>query len=197
MASDPGTVGEVLAGVTAGNTSGNTSADSGLREEIARLAEELRQLQAITQATAESSRANLRETGNGGSPGESIGKTLLGVLGAGLGLSPLLSGIASLFGGSGDNSTPGSAAAPLARFTLPPSLQVNAGARESGGQTFAVDHPQGELPRAVRPVAPAQITVQVQAMDSRSFLDHSADIAMAVRQAMLESSVLNDVVREA
>jgi len=37
----------------------------------------------------------------------------------------------------------------------------------------------------------------VQAMDSKSFLDHSADIAMAVRQAMLESSVLNDVVREA
>jgi hypothetical protein len=34
-------------------------------------------------------------------------------------------------------------------------------------------------------------------MDSRSFLDHSGDIAMAVRQAMLESSVLNDVVREA
>jgi hypothetical protein len=65
-----------------------------------------------------------------------------------------------------------------------------------------VDHPQAELPRAA-PAAgqasapPAQITVQVQAMDSQSFLDHSADIAMAVRQAMLESSVLNDVVREA
>jgi len=26
-------------------------------------------------------------------------------------------------------------------------------------------------------------------------LDHSADIAMAVRQAMLESNVLNDVIR--
>jgi hypothetical protein len=39
--------------------------------------------------------------------------------------------------------------------------------------------------------------VQVQAMDSQSFLDHSGDIAMAVRQAMLQSSVLNDVVREA
>jgi hypothetical protein len=196
MANDPGTVGEVLAGVMAGNTSGN-SGNSGLSEEIARLAEELRQLQTVTQAAAESSRANLRATGNGGSPGESIGKTLLGVLGAGLGLSPLISGIASLFGGSGDNSTPGSTAAPLVRFALPPSLQVNAGTRESGGQAFAVDHPQGGLPRAVRSIAPAQITVQVQAMDSRSFLDHSADIAMAVRQAMLESSVLNDVVREA
>jgi hypothetical protein len=34
-------------------------------------------------------------------------------------------------------------------------------------------------------------------MDSRSFMDHSDEIAMAVRQAMLESGVLNDVVREA
>ena len=41
-----------------------------------------------------------------------------------------------------------------------------------------------------------QITVQVQAMDSQSFLDHSDDIAQAVRQAMLQSSVLNDVIRE-
>jgi len=42
----------------------------------------------------------------------------------------------------------------------------------------------------------SQITVQVQAMDSQSFLDHSGDIALAVRQAMLQSSVLNDVIRE-
>jgi hypothetical protein len=32
-------------------------------------------------------------------------------------------------------------------------------------------------------------------MDSQSFLDHSTDIAMAVRQAMLESNVLNDVIQ--
>jgi len=80
---------------------------------------------------------------------------------------------------------------------MPPSIQVNGGVSERGGPAFTVDHPQGGLPRAVPASAPAQITVQVQAMDSRSFLDHSADIAMAVRQAMLESNVLNDVVREA
>jgi hypothetical protein len=33
-------------------------------------------------------------------------------------------------------------------------------------------------------------------MDSQSFLDHSQDIALAVRQAMLETTVLNDVIRE-
>ena len=194
MASDPGTVGEVLASATAGNV--------GLSEEIARLAEQLQQLQAAGQAAAESAQASSRATASGGSssgasPGQSIGSTLLDVFGAGLGLSPLISGIASLFGGGGNNSVP----APLTRFALPPSIQVNGGVSESGGQAFAVDNPQGGLPRAGSPGgqvnAPTQITVQVQAMDSRSFLDHSGDIAMAVRQAMLESSVLNDVVREA
>jgi hypothetical protein len=129
--------------------------------------------------------------------GGSIGSTLLEVLGGGLGLSPLLAGIASLFGGGGDRSTP----VPLTKFALPPSIQATGGVNESGGQAFAVDNPQGGLPRAAptggQASAPAQITVQVQAMDSKSFLDHSGDIAMAVRQAMLESSVLNDVVREA
>jgi hypothetical protein len=40
------------------------------------------------------------------------------------------------------------------------------------------------------------ITVQVQAMDSQSFLNRSQDIALAVRQAMLETTVLNDVIRQ-
>jgi hypothetical protein len=40
------------------------------------------------------------------------------------------------------------------------------------------------------------IVVQVQAMDSRSFLDHRDEIARAVRQAMLETNALGDVVRE-
>jgi hypothetical protein len=33
-------------------------------------------------------------------------------------------------------------------------------------------------------------------MDSQSFLDHSDDIAMAVKQAILNSSSLNDVIAE-
>jgi hypothetical protein len=38
------------------------------------------------------------------------------------------------------------------------------------------------------------ILVQVQAMDSQSFMDHSQDIAQAVRQAMLNMNTLNDVI---
>ena len=187
MASDPGSVAGVLSGV-AGNV--------GLSDEIAQLAEQLQQLQAASQASVASIQANSRATASPSSGG-SIGSTLLDVFGGGLGLSPLITGIASLFGGGSDSSTP----APLTKFALPPSIQVNGGVSESGGQAFAVDNPQRGLPRAAstggQAGAPAQITVQVQAMDSQSFLDHSSDIAMAVRQAMLQSSVLNDVVREA
>jgi hypothetical protein len=195
MASDPGTLGDVLAGANAGTV--------GLSEEIAQLAEQLQQLQAASQASAASIQASSRATAGGGSSGGalsggSVGSTLLDVFGGGLGLSPLITGIASLFGGGGDSSVP----TPLTKFALPPSIQADGGVSENGGPAFAVDNPQGGLPRATSsggqaPTAPAQITVQVQAMDSQSFLDHSSDIAMAVRQAMLESSVLNDVVREA
>jgi hypothetical protein len=188
MASDPGTVNDVLSGVT-----GNV----GLSEEIARLADQLQQLQTASQAATESMPASARGRSGGSSSSGSIGSTLLDVFGAGLGLSPLISGITSLFGGGGDKTTP----VPLTRFALPPSIQANGGVNENGGRAFAADNPQGGLPRGApaggQGSAPAQITVQVQAMDSQSFLDHSGDIAMAVRQAMLQSSVLNDVVREA
>ena len=198
MASDPGTVRDLLAGAMVANISGDVS----LSEQIAKLAEQLQQLQTASQTATESIQASSRTTASGGSsggssPGPSIGNTLLEVFGAELGLGPLFSGIASRFSGSGDSSTP----TPLTKFVMPPAIQVDGGVREAGGPAFAVDNPQGGLPRAApsggQTVATAQITVQVQAMDSQSFLDHSADIAMAVRQAMLESSVLNDVVREA
>ena len=41
-----------------------------------------------------------------------------------------------------------------------------------------------------------QVTVNVQAMDSRSFLDRSGDIAAAVREAMLNMHSINDVVND-
>jgi hypothetical protein len=41
-----------------------------------------------------------------------------------------------------------------------------------------------------------QITVNVQAMDARSFLDRSGDIALAVRDAMLNLNSINDVVND-
>ena len=49
----------------------------------------------------------------------------------------------------------------------------------------------------LRATSPApQITVNVQAMDARSFLDRSSDIAAAVRDAMLNLNSINDVVND-
>jgi hypothetical protein len=191
------TIDEVLAQATAPLVG---SSGSGLAAQLDRLNGQLQLLQSVNQAAVESTRTNTQavqgSTASSGGSERSVGGTILSALGTGLGLSPLLSGVLRLFGGGGGGSTESS---PLVKFELPASRNVNAGISEAvPGAAFAVDYAQGAAPRAVtNSVATSQITVQVQAMDSRSFLDHSNDIALAVRQAMLESSVLSDVVREA
>jgi hypothetical protein len=86
-------------------------------------------------------------------------------------------------------------------FSLPPAISVQTGVSEATpAQAFGVDYAAGGQPQPVTSTSStsaSQITVQVQAMDSQSFLDRSQDIAAAVRQAMLESGVLNDVIQEA
>jgi hypothetical protein len=160
----------------------------------------LQQQQSINDALMQQTLAAMvQPASGGGSGGDSgvnsilgtIGSTLGGVLGGGLGLAPLVSGLAGLFGG-GDSSTP----AALPTYMAPLPINLDAGFSEGGGGAFGVDAAQGGTPRAMTNSPSSQITVQVQAMDSQSFLDHSGDIALAVRQAMLQSSVLNDVIRE-
>ena len=185
--------------VLAGGIPAFGTAGSDVTEQLSRLTQGLQQLQTVGQAQAESIKDNTRAVdqnstskADGSSVAGTVGKAVQGVFGSGLGLSPLISGLVSLFGGGGGASAPPA----LIRFALPPAIAVDAGVSESVPRAFGVDYAQGGQPRPVTAPAP-QITVQVQAMDSRSFLDHSTDIAMAVRQAMLESSVLSDVIREA
>ncbi len=163
----------------------------------------LQQLETVTQAETETIQANtqainqntteLGQKSAGSSTASEVGSTIESVLGVGTGLSPLITGIMSLFGGGGSSESLPST------FLMPPSVHVNAGVSEAAPtRPFAVDYAASGQPRGV-PTGQgsgAQITVQVQAMDSQSFLDHSDDIAQAVRQAMLQSSVLNDVIRE-
>jgi len=112
--------------------------------------------------------------------------------GGGFFLSPIISGIMSLFGGGGNSAPP-----PITPFTLPPSLNVDAvGGQATGGQLAGGDFGANGLPRAQTTAASSNVTVQVNAMDSRSFLDRSTDIASAVRQAMLSSHSINDVISE-
>lgn len=157
----------------------------GLSDEIASVAGILRQLQSREEAVAMPS-----STDTGGGWESTLGSVLGGVGSAfGLGLSPLISGLAGLFGGGGDAN----ATAPLVPYIAPPSVSVNAGISGSASGVFATDTADGGVARGV---PSTNITVSVQAMDSQSFLDRSNDIALAVRQAMLESTTLNDVIRE-
>jgi hypothetical protein len=73
----------------------------------------------------------------------------------------------------------------------------NAAPPGDGTQGSAATAPGGGGNTGGAGSSPAQqITVNVQAMDAQSFLDHSNDIAQAVRQAMLNLSSINDVVNE-
>jgi hypothetical protein len=138
---------------------------------------------ANTDALAQNSQAKSSSTG--GSVSDVL-NTASQFMGGGLSLMPLVSLFSSLFGGG--QSQP----APLVPFSLPPSLNL-----ESTTNNQDVVWGENGLPRSAGSSgsnAGQQITVQVQAMDSQSFLDHSDDIAQAVRQAMLNMNSINDVV---
>ena len=143
-----------------------------------------------TQAVIENSIA--AASGSGSSTGASIGKTVLSFLGGGFGLATLFG---KLFGGGGDEP-----AAALERYSLPASVSLDAGLSQtpvSGIQP--IRYASDGLPRTLggnAASATTPITIQVQAMDSKSFLDHSSEIANAVREALLNSHSLNDVVVE-
>lgn len=134
--------------------------------------------------------------GDGGGGG--IGSTLLRNV---LGLAPLARAVLGLFGWGDGEEEP----APLVKYALPPALHFEA-AQGPGAGLLAVDYGQEGLPRAyageraapseTAPAAAPQVTIQVQAMDSRSFLDHKEEIARAVREAMLNTHSLNDVVSD-
>jgi hypothetical protein len=156
-----------------------------LSDEIASIADVLRGLQAEEEAAIAPAASP-----SGGSPGGSIGSAVLGAVENvfGFGLNPLVSGLEDLFGGGGGTRE----LAPLVPYVAPPPISVNAGINSSSPGVFAVDTAAGGT---ARPAPAANITVQVQALDSQSILDRSQDIARAVRQAMLESTTLNDVIR--
>lgn len=154
----------------------------------------LEQLRAADQAQAEAIERNttavIESTGTAGGQKSSDG-ILSKLFGNWLTTGPLIGGLVKLFGGGGAEETP----PPLMTYTPPAPLAFQGTVERQAGLT------QWEQPEATgrgraEPVVMPQITVQVSAMDSRSFLDHSDEIARAVKQAMLNSHALNDVVSE-
>ena len=127
-------------------------------------------------------------SGSGGKADtSSAGSIALDVVKSGLGLVPLVTTLFGLFGG-GDDPAP----APLVKYAMPARAHFEQA--ETAGELTSVDYGQSGTPRSYAP-AP-QVNVTVQAMDARSFLDRSSDIAAAVREAMLNLNSINDVVND-
>ena len=145
-----------------------------------------------TAAVVQNTRSRTSETA---STVASVARSAGSALGGGLTISPLISGIAKLLGiGRAQQELPA-----LTPFALPPSVALEGGVSQSGASPVAgVSYGQNGLPRAIAtaPAAGTTISVNVQTIDSRSFLDHSDDIARAVREAMLNAHPLNDVIAE-
>jgi hypothetical protein len=109
---------------------------------------------------------------------------------------------------------------PLTKYTLPSAIQFQAAETRDGLTTADYDQSgavraypsrgtgdggsaigglgigDGIAPSSAKETPAPQITVNVQAMDARSFLDRSGDIAAAVRDAMLNLNSINDVVND-
>lgn len=126
--------------------------------------------------------------------GSAVASAVTKVFTSGLGLVPLIGGLFGLFGG-GHQEPP-----PLVKYTMPSPIYFQGA--DTGTNVQLADYDQMGMPRAYGPTqgstAPpaTAITVNVQAMDARSFLDHSNEIAQAVRQAMLNLNSINDVVSD-
>jgi hypothetical protein len=178
---------------------GVTSDNSELASSLSQAGQQISQLQAAYQQQAALISANTQAVqGNTSAQGKSAGSVAGGVasslFGGALGLlSPLISGIASLFGGS---STP----AALPFYTPPPAVAISANlnsatpALPGSGSAAPNSGSTSGTAASTQPAGVQQVTVNVNAMDSQSFMDHSADIASAVREAMLNMHPINDVV---
>jgi hypothetical protein len=163
-----------------------------------RLAAEIEQLRRVvaeptsTTQFGASSASRTSEENSGGSTAETVIKTL----GMVTGLGPLATGLMAIFGSRSNVE-----AIPAMQFQPPAPLALEAGLTPDGQFTQisyganGVSRPAASSSGRVSAAA-APIQINVQAMDSRSFLDHSDDIARAVREAMLHSHALNDVVSE-
>lgn len=168
---------------------------SALTREVAELARQVSGLREASTRQIESLEANTRAaSAQGGSRSviERVTDAARAVRSPlNFGVSPLISGIARLFGGGKTEAPP-----ELPSFQLPEPVSIDAGFSVSRGESGEVTRGVEPAPRITPQPAQPLISINVNAMDSRSFLDHSDEIARAVRQAMLDTHSLNDVVND-
>jgi len=104
----------------------------------------------------------------------------------------VVSVLGSLFGNSNDTRRPD----PLTPAYLPSQISADLTYDANTSSYAKTSYDLNGVPRNSSNERPVQITVNVSAMDSKSFVDHSSDIARAVREAVLNSHSLNDVLSE-
>jgi hypothetical protein len=147
------------------------------------------------EAAPKASRSSSASTGAGSE--SSTASDVVRTVGMLTGAGPVITGLLKLFGGGGDDAPPRYSPIP---FSLPEQVSVEAGlASDRSFVDVGYAAQGGPRPTSGNPSASKsapQIQINVNAMDSRSFTDHSDEIARAVRDAMLRSHSLNDVVSE-
>ncbi|MBK5293260.1 MAG: hypothetical protein JJE04_16495 [Acidobacteriia bacterium] len=174
-----------------------------LREQIANLNRNIGDLRQTSQRQLESvdenTRATLENSGKSSvaSAVSAVGQVSRVMSGAGSGLtvSPLIGGLIKLFSGK-KNEEP----SPLQLYVPPPPIRLDGAVSKTGIPGLEeVGYGQDGLPRrngSGWASGSPPITIQVQTIDSRSFMDHSESIARAVREAMLNMHSLNDVITD-
>jgi hypothetical protein len=180
-----------------------STAASGYTDNVADISGQLAQLRALvtqqvsattdnTQAVTQSTRSH--STVSASSTVASVAKSVVKTVASSLALAPLVSSIIGLFKGS--KAEPPE----LEEYAWPAAIRLEGGiARGSGQGIVGVDYWQNGMPRAITSSTAyhvPSVTVQVQTMDSRSFLDNSDRIARAVREALLSAHSLGDVISE-
>jgi hypothetical protein len=184
--------------VAVGVASNNSDLGASLSQagqQIAQLQSAYQQQASLISANTQAIQGNTSAQGKGSvaSTAEGAASSLFGGLGL---LSPIISGISSLFGGS-------SKPAPLPIYIPPSPVAINAtlnsatpnaATSSATGTGTGATAPAPTATSSSQAAAAPQITVNVNAMDSKSFMDHSTDIANAVREAMLNMHPINGVV---
>lgn len=148
---------------------------------------------ANTVATAENSTATAAG-GQGGGGGGGLFSSLLGGFSKILGIASIGLNILNLFRGRRES------ALSLTPYVEPTPLSLEVGSTRSILPGLPrVDQEAGGVPRPIAPPPPPppmQVTVNVSAIDSRSFMDYGPALAQAVRDAMLHMHPINQVVRD-
>ncbi len=105
-------------------------------------------------------------------------------------LNPILGGLVRLFGGGEAAPAPAPA---LAAVVRPAARRLDLGYGSGQDGYFHVDRDAGGAVRAGMPVAAPTVVINIDAIDSKSFLERTPEIAEAVKRVILESEGMRDL----